>query len=155
MKRFLLAALLALAPTIALAADNLSPADLKKLHDYTLSMDKIMAMQAVMNDIKGAHDPSLQKQASAIGDSSQSLGEMEAKLKGNAKLWAFYAKHGLSPDDAVVMPFVIMSAGVAAQYPQAAGKLADQTLPAQIAFFKAHQAELNKLSWINPPDNDQ
>jgi hypothetical protein len=45
----------------------------------------------------------------------------------------------------VLMPFVLMSAGIAAQYPEAAKELADQTSPEQIAFVKAHEAELKGL----------
>ena len=72
-----------------------------------------------MDDLKRAEasDLTLKSRGAAIGNQSQSLGEMEAKLKADPKLFAFYTKHALSADDAVVMPFVLMSAGVAAAYP--------------------------------------
>jgi len=149
MKRLLLAAAFAALPVLAHAGD-ISPDDLSKMRGYTLSMDKIRAMQAAMDDVRRAEnsDPSLAARSSDVGDSSKSLAEMEARLKSIPQLYAIYTRHGLNADDAVLMPLVLMSAGVAAEYPQSAAKLADQTSPAQITFFKAHKAELKKMPWL-------
>jgi hypothetical protein len=145
---------LALAAAIALsfvgaaqAKDDVSPADSKAMHDYVLSMDKIKAMGAAMDEFK-AH-PGMQAQAKAVGDSSKSIAEMEAKVQGNAQLMAVYSHHGLNAADAVVMPFVLMYAGMCVQYPTMAAGLAQQTSPAQIAFYKAHQADLKTIKWLS------
>lgn len=150
MKSLVRAALIASALAFAspaLAGDDLSPADLGALKSYTLSMDKVNAMQAVMTEAK--NNAALQKGMKSVGDDSKSIAEMEAKVNAMPPLAALYKKHGLSAHDAVVMPFVLMDAGMCVLYPTAAPKLADRTSPAQVAFYKQHQAELKKVSWLN------
>jgi hypothetical protein len=143
------AVLFVVASGAAQAGSDLSAADYKALHDYTLSMDKIRAMQAAMDELKQMmkSDPSLNKLNDETDD-SKNLAELEAKLNSVPKLAAVYRKHGLTAADAVLMPLTLMSASVALQYPSAAVKLSAQTSPAQIAFVKAHGAELKKMSWL-------
>ncbi|MBV9572032.1 MAG: hypothetical protein JO056_12395 [Alphaproteobacteria bacterium] len=139
-----LTAILLISPALA-AHGELDPDSAKALHDYTLSMDRVNAMQAAMDDAKkSAGTAHLQH----IGDNSQSVAEMEAKLSADPQAVALFRKHGLSVHDVVVMPFVLMDAGMAAQYPSAAAKLSDRMSPAQVAFYKAHEAELKKQSWL-------
>jgi Flp pilus assembly protein TadG len=136
--------------TLPALADDLDPASAKQLHDYTLSMDKVKAMQAAMDDFNraAASDPGLRQQSKDTGDNSKSVAEMEAKIKASPRMYAIYQKHGLTAEDAVVMPFVLMDAGMAVQYPSAAAKLSNQMSPAQVAFYKQHQAELKKMPWL-------
>jgi hypothetical protein len=140
------AASMLLAAQPALAGSDLDPASAKALHDYTLSMDKINAMQAATDE--GKANAALMKSLKSVGDDSKSIAEMEAKLSANAPAMALYRKHGLSAHDVVVMPFVLMDAGMAVQYPSSAGALADRMSPAQMAFYKQHQAELKKQRWM-------
>jgi len=132
--------------TPVLAASDLDAASLNALKSYTLSMDKINAMQAAMDDAK--KNRALAEQQKSAGDDSKSIVEMEAKLNAMPQAMAIYRKHGLTAHDAVVMPFALMDAGMVVAYPSAAPKLADRVSPAQIAFYKQHQAELKKLSWL-------
>jgi hypothetical protein len=74
---------------------------------------------------------------------------MESRLNAMPQAAAIYKKHGLTAHDAVVMPFVLMDAGMAVAYPSAAAKLSDRMSPAQVAFYKQHQAELKKVKWLN------
>lgn len=136
----------------AAMAGDMSAADVKKIHDYTLSMDKIHAMQAALADFKALEkkDPAFKAEAEADdGDDNDhdSIAQLEAKMDKHPRLIAIYRKHGLSDADIILMPLALMGAGVAVQYPKAAASLADQTSPQQIAFFKAHQAELKSMSW--------
>jgi hypothetical protein len=73
---------------------------------------------------------------------------MEARLNAMPQAMAIYRKHGLSAHDVVVMPFALMDAGMCVSYPSAAPKLADRVSPAQIAFYKQHQGEMKKISWL-------
>ena len=130
----------------AAAGDDLSPTDLNALKSYTLSMDKINAMQAAMDDAKKV--PALMEKQKSAGDDAKSIAEMEARVNAMPQAIAIYRKHGLSAHDAVVMPFVLMDAGMAVSYPSAAAKLSDRTAPAQVAFYKQHQAELKKVRWL-------
>jgi hypothetical protein len=142
---FAASVLLAAQPACA-AGSDLDPASAKVLHDYALSMDKINAMQAAMDESRA--NAALTKSLKSVGDDSKSIAEMEAKLSANAPAMALYRKHGLSAHDVVVMPFVLMDAGMAVQYPSSAGALADRMSPAQVAFYKQHQAELKKQRWL-------
>ncbi len=147
MKHIVIAALalgFAFATAPASAADDLSPADQKMLHDYTLTMDKVKGLEAAMADTEKA-GPAVSAEAKSIGNDAQSLTEMKTKLAAHPQVLAIFAKHGLTADDAVLLPFVLMSASMAAQYPDAAKSLAGQTSPEQIAFMKAHAAELKGL----------
>jgi len=136
----------------AFAAADLSPADKKAMHDYTLSMPKVQAMGAALDDFQkmSKSDPSLNKEAHNVGDSSKTIAEMEAKIASNPKMMAVYRAHGLSPADAVLMPFVLMYAGMIVEYPSAGAKLSDETSPAQIAFFKQNEKALKATAWLYP-----
>ncbi len=132
------------APALGKGSD-LSPADLNALKSYTLSMDKVKAMEAAMNDVNKV--PALKNSKGAASD-SKSLAEMEAKINAMPQAMAIYRKHGLSAHDAVVMPFALMDAGMVVAYPSAAASLGDRVSPAQVAFYKQHQAELKKINWL-------
>ena len=133
--------------TPALAGGDLDAASIAALKGYTLSMAKISAMQAAMDDAKKNIPAS--KRMQGVGNDSKTLAEMEARLNAMPEVVALYRRHGLTVHDAVVMPFVLMDAGVAVAYPSAAPKLADRISPAQIAFYKQHRAELKKMSWLS------
>jgi hypothetical protein len=65
-------------------------------------------------------------------------------MEKSPHLAALFKTLNITPREFVLIPLTIMSAGVAAQYPaQAAAKLSYVT-PAQIQFFKDHQADLEK-----------
>jgi hypothetical protein len=42
-----------------------------------------------------------------------------------------------------------MDAGMCVAYPSAAPTLSDRVSSAQIAFYKQHQADLKKMSWLS------
>ena len=141
-----LAAALALASPALAAKDDMSPADLAALKGYTLSMDKINAMQAAMDE---ARKMGKAKQLQGTGDNAKTLADMEAKVQAVPGAMALFSKHGLSAHDVVIMPFALMDAGMCVLYPSAAPKLADRVSPAQIAFYKQHKAEIEKMKWLN------
>lgn len=151
--RILLAIALGMGLSVpAFAAADLSPADKKAMHDYVLSMDKVKAMGAALNDFQklAKKDPSLDAQGHGIGDNSKSIAEMEARISANSKIMSVYRAHGLSAADAVVMPFVLMYAGMAVEYPQTAAKLSSETSPQQIAFFRQNEKALKATAWLYP-----
>jgi hypothetical protein len=88
---------------------------------------------------EGKKSPALMHSMKSVGDDSKSLADMEAKINAMPQVMALYRKHDLSAHDVVVMPFVLMDAGMAAQYPSAAVKLSNQMSSAQVAFYKQHQ----------------
>jgi len=122
-------------------------ASLNALKSYSLSMDKINAMGAAIANL--GKIPGMREKSRHTGDNAKTLAEMEAKLNAMPSVMAIYKKHGLSAHDVVVMPFVLMDAGMAVMYPSAASKLADRMSPAQVAFYKQHQADLKKVKWLS------
>ena len=143
----LFAAALTLAPPAFAKGGDLDAASLNALKTYSLSMDKINAMGAAYADM--AKVPGLKEKASHVGDTAQSFAQMEANVAALPEVMAIFRKHGLTAHDAVLMPFVLMDAGMVALYPTSAASLSDRTSAAQIAFYKAHQAELQKIKWMN------
>jgi hypothetical protein len=143
-----LAAALVLSVSTALLAKgaDISPADLAQLKSYTLSMDKISAMQAAMDDAKKS---GMDKKLTSSNDNAQSLAQMESNVKAMPGAMAIFSRHRLSALDVVVMPLALMDAGMCVAYPSAAPKLSDRVSPAQIAFYKQHQAELKKMAWLS------
>ncbi len=137
--------------TAAIAGGDLSAADNKALHDYALTMPKINAMGAAAADLKKleASNPAAQKQVKSVGDDSKSIAEMITRLNALPQVMAIYRAHGLTATDAVLMPFVLMYAGTAAQYPTAAAQLTDSTSPQQIAFYKQNQKALGSMKWLS------
>jgi hypothetical protein len=141
----------------SVSAGDLSPADAAIMRNYTLSMDKIRKYQSAMEAFNkaAAADPSLKTEAEKSGEEHDpTLAATEAKMMRHPRLMAFFTKQGLNANDVAVLPLVLMSASVAAQYPVSAPKLAPETSPAQIAFCKAHQAELAKMD-ISGDDDAQ
>ncbi len=65
------------------------------------------------------------------------------------QLMAIYKAHGLSAADGVLMPFVLMYAGMVVAYPTTASNLAASTSPAQVAFYKQHLKELQAMKWMS------
>jgi hypothetical protein len=106
-------------------------------------------MQAMSDELKyrTKNDPSFTKQVQAAMFTNKTYASMQDRLADIPPLAALYRKHGLTATDVVIMPAVLLSAGMAAQMPSLASKFSDQTSPAQIAFYKAHAAELQKISW--------
>jgi hypothetical protein len=141
------AAAFVLSASTALLAkgSDISPADLAQLKSYTLSMDKIKGMQAAMDD---ARKSGMDNKMNSAGDNAQSLAAMEANIKAMPGAMAIFSRHGLTAHDVVVMPLALMDAGMCVAYPSAAPKLADRVSPAQVAFYKQHQAELKQMKWL-------
>lgn len=142
-----LAALVLSAPAALSKGEDMSPADLNALKSYSLSMEKVKAMQATMDEASKV--PVMEKQMHGVGDDAKSIAEMEAKLSALPQAVALYKKHGLSAHDAVVMPLALMDAGMCVLYPSAAPKLTDRVSSAQVIFYKQHKAELDKMKWLS------
>ena len=143
---------LALASTgPALASSDLDAASKKTLHDYTLTLAKIKAYDAANGALTAAEksDPGLKADAeAAASEHTNSMAGEFAKLTHHPRVFAFFAKQGLSKEDAVLIPLTLMSACMVVQYPSAAKTLADQTSGAQIAFCKQNMAALKTMKFF-------
>ena len=72
---------------------------------------------------------------------TETVAEARASLKARPSVLGFFQKSGLSVDDVVLVPRVLLAAGVAAEFPAAAGAAS----PAQIAFVKQNRPLLDRL----------
>ena len=154
MKRTCLAGVAAFAVLMAAsvqAAKNDDPAGAKTLHDYALSMDKVKRYGAAMEawQAAGATDPALKAESEKMsGEPDATLADVEAKFDRHTRVYAFFAKQGLSKLDAAVMPIALMDAVTVVQMPQIGPKMADRVSENQIAFCKAHMAELKSIPFL-------
>ena len=73
------------------------------------------------------------------------------QLYGNfSQAYRPYIYASITPADAVLMPFVLMYAGMIVEYPSAGAKLSDETSPQQVAFFKQNEKALKATAWLYP-----
>ncbi len=145
---FLLFALLAAIPAFAAHDD---PAGDKAMHDYVLTMPKVEAYGTATEALATAmkKDAALADEAAKSGDEpDQTLEQLRAKLDRHPKLFAFYAREGLSKDDAVLLPLALINGVSVVEYPQLEEKMKAVVSPDQIAFCKAHLEELKKMKFF-------
>jgi hypothetical protein len=77
---------------------------------------------------------------------TETVAEARAALKARPRVLGFFQKAGLSLDDVVLIPRVLLAAGVAVEFPAAA---AHMTAPAQVAFVKQNRAVLDRFQKLN------
>ena len=145
------AALAVLIAASAEAAKTDDPAGAKALHDYALSMDKVKRYKAATEawQAAGSADPTLRTEGDKMtGEPDKTLGDVEAKFDRHPRIYAFFAKQGLSKLDAAALPIVLMDAGTVAQMPQIASKMTDRVSESQIAFLQGAygRAEKHEIS---------
>lgn len=136
----------------AIAAEMHDPAGEKAMHDYVLTMPKVKAYDAASSAAMAAmkSDPSLKAEADKSGNEpDKTFADIKAKFMHHPRLAAFYARQGLTVDDAVLVPLTLMGACTVAQYPQIAAKMADTVSPGQIAFCKQNMATLKTLKFFS------
>ena len=134
---------LAIAPADAQSI-TYTQADRATLRAYVLTMDKLerygKANDAITRDAPTS--PALQHELS-IKQSPSSLTDMLAVVQRHPLTLAYFHKVGLSDRDAILLPLVVINASVVSAQPNLAAEL--PTTPAQIAFVKAHYADLKNL----------
>ena len=81
---------------------------------------------------------------------TETVAEARAALKARPRVLGFFQKAGLSLDDAVLIPRVLIAAGIAAEYPAAAGAAS----AAQIAFVKQNRPLLERFQKLNKAFED-
>jgi hypothetical protein len=149
--RVLLGAVAALAFAAPAVADDISPADKMVLKTYTLTMPKVKAFEASTIALRAAiaKDPSLKADREAAGsEHTKDMNGEFAKMDHHPRVFAFFAKNGLTKQDVILIPMTLMDGCMSVQYPSAGAGLADQTSPAQVAFCKSNQPALNAMTFM-------
>jgi hypothetical protein len=75
-----------------------------------------------------------------------SIAQMKARLTRHPRIFAFFQRQTLTPDDAILIPLVITLAGVAVAVP---GQMADAVSPAQVTFLRSNGALIEQFSAAN------
>jgi hypothetical protein len=152
MKPILLAAavLLLAAPALADQIDN--DPSVHVMHDYVLTMPKLKAYDAAYSALNTAAkgDKGLQADiAKASSENDQTIAQTIAKMDHYPRVYAFFQKQGLSKAEASLVPLILMSACMVAQYPTAQAGMAKEVAPGQAAFCKANMAAIKSLHFFS------
>jgi hypothetical protein len=113
--------------------------DLAKVNGYLTAGEGIVA--ARKTDRALAADLQAMEEAD-----TETVAQARAALKAHPRILGFFQKAGLSLDDAVLIPRVLLAAGVAAEFPAAA---AHMTTPAQVAFVKQNRSAIERFQKLN------
>jgi hypothetical protein len=76
---------------------------------------------------------------------TDTVAQARAALKARPRVFGFFQKAGLSVDDVVLIPRVLLAAAIAAEFPAAAGAAS----AAQIAFVKQNRAAVERFQKLN------
>ncbi len=150
--RAVLGAVLAAGCFLPAQADDMDPASTKQLHDYVLTLPKVMAYDKGYESLVGAAkaDPSLKADyQAASAEHTKTMDDEVAKMTHHPRTYAFFVKQGLTKQDAVMLPLALMGGCMVAQYPTAAKGMAAQTSSQQADFCKQNQATVHSLKFVN------
>jgi hypothetical protein len=143
MNKNMIAALAGVALMSASAAR--ADADDALLKGYVLTDAKVKAWQATGQALQASTDPAVKKEAQNLDNMlGGSIAQGLAKVKASPHVEALIHQHGLTDNDFVMIPSVLMVASMAAAAPGAAAKM--PVSAGNIAFVKAHGAELKGMS---------
>jgi hypothetical protein len=152
MRKISFALILSCVAVTSALAEVHDPAGEKAMHDYVLSMPKVKSFEAAIDAMTAAmkSDASLKAEADKSDtEPGKTIADIRAKFDHHPRLFAFYARQGLSKDDAILMPLALMNACSVVQYPQIAAKMASSVSSAQIAFCKTNLPTLQKMKFFS------
>jgi hypothetical protein len=145
----LLACVMLLLPLWAHAqgAPAIPAGDQQAISAYALDQDVFDRLIAASNEAKAAHIQAQPTDMSKV----HSLDDLAAQVvSSNPQLAAVVRKHGFTPREFMLANLAMMNAGaaVAAKSNPELAKHIDQsrTNPANVSFYEAHQAQIEKLS---------
>ena len=143
------AVLVALAPLPSAAQSGFSAADNAVFKAYVLDAGKVtrfIAGLAALAMAKQMDDAIAEEYERMDGEDGTSLAQLRAKLTRHPRIFAFFQRQNLTPDDTVIIPLVMTFAGVAAAVP---GQMTDVVSPAQLNFVRGNAALVQRFSEAN------
>jgi hypothetical protein len=135
----------ALGGSIVVAAQGADDALMKA---YVLELPKVNGYLTAGEALAAARkaDRALAADLEAMKEEdTETVAEARAALKARPRVLGFFQKSGLSVDDVVLIPRVLIAAGMAAEFPAAAGAAS----AAQIAFVKQNRPLLERFQKLN------
>lgn len=143
-------AMLAVLTSLPSAAQSgFSAADNAVFKAYVLDAGKVTRFIAGLNALamaKQMDDAIAEEYERMDSEDGTSLAQLRAKLNRHPRIFAFFQRQNLTPDDAVLIPLVMTFAGVAAAVP---GQMTDVVSPAQANFVRSNAALVERFSAAN------
>ena len=146
---FAVAIVIALAPWPSAAQSGFSPADNAVLKAYVLDAGKVNRYIAGLTALamaKQSDDAIAEDYERMDNEDGTSLAQLRAKLNRHPRIFAFFQRQTLTPDDAILIPLVMTMAGVAVAVP---GQMADAISPAQVNFVRSNAALVQRMTEAN------
>jgi hypothetical protein len=146
---FAIALFVAFAPLPSAAQSGFSAADNAVFKAYVLDAGKVnrfitgLSALAMAKQMDDAIAEDFERMDNEDGDS---LAELKARLTRHPRIFGFFQRQNLTPDDAILIPLVITFAGVAIAAP---GQMADAVSPAQVNFVRSNAALVQRLGEAN------
>ena len=146
---FAIAVIIGLTVAPSLAQINLSAADKVAMKAYALDPAKVTGYIAALDALAMAKssDPAIGTEYQQMErEPDESITQARAKLARHPRIFAFYQRQNLTADDTVLIPFVLMAAGLAVAVP---GRMADAVTGAQMNFVRSNAALIERLERAN------
>ena len=143
------AVVMAAMPAPSSAQSGFSPADNAAFKAYVLDAGKVNRFIAGLSALamaKQSDDAIAEEYERMDNEDGTSLAQLRAKLTRHPKIFAFFQRQTLTPDDAVMIPLVMTFAGVAIAAP---GQMADAVSSAQVNFVRSNAALVQRLGEAN------
>ncbi len=145
----MVAVAIAVAPAPSAAQSGFSAADNAAFKAYVLDAAKVYRFIAGLSALamaKQSDDAIAEEYERMDSEDGTSLAQLKAKLARYPRIFAFFQRQNLTPDDAVLIPLVMTFAGIAIAAP---GQMADAVSPAQVAFVRSNAPLVQRLGEAN------
>ncbi len=133
---------------VAAGAQDLGDRDSKEIADYVLTDAALAKYTKAVNNLRPLKKQ-LQQDCDREDD-AKSLNEMTARMDGLPGVKAALKAAGMTSREYLVFSLSVFQNGMASwALDQPGGKLPPNVKMANVKFYRAHEAELNKLGEIN------
>ena len=143
------AILVALAPLPSSAQSGFSAADNAAFKAYVLDAGKVNRFVTALSALamaKQSDDAVAEDFERMDNEDGSSLAQLKARLTRYPRIFAFFQRQNLTPDDAILIPLVITFAGIAIAAP---GQMADAVSPAQVNFVRSNGPLIERFGAAN------
>ena len=143
------AVVMAAMPAPSSAQSGFSAADNAAFKAYVLDAGKVNRFITALSALamaKQSDDAIAEDFERMDNEDGASLAQMKARLTRHPRMFAFFQRQNLTPDDAILIPLVMTFAGIAIAAP---GQMADAVSPAQVNFVRSNAALVQRMDEAN------
>ena len=143
------AVMIAVTPAPSSAQSGFSAADNAAFKAYALDAAKVNRFITGLSALamaKQSDDAIAEDFERMDNEDATTLAQMRARLTRYPRIFAFFQRQNLTPDDAILIPLVMTFAGIAIAAP---GQMADAVSPAQMTFVRSNAPLVQRLGEAN------